>query len=53
MTPVFSVIDITQVKSILDLCNKQRTHDECEAYRKEGAVQVLEYLIEIAELDKN
>jgi hypothetical protein len=53
MTPVFSVIDITQVKSILDLCNKQRTHDECEAYRKEGAVQALEYLIEIAELDKN
>lgn len=53
MTPASSVIDITKVKSVLDLCNKQKTYEECEEYRREGAIQVLEYLIETAELDKN
>ena len=53
MASAFSTIDITKIKSILDLCYKQKTHEECEEYRREGAIQVLEFLIEIAELDKN
>lgn len=53
MTPIFSAIDVIKIKSVLDLCNKQETYEECEEYRKEGAIQVLEYLIEMSESDKN
>ena len=48
-----AIENMTSASSVLDLCNKQKTYEECEEYRREGAIQVLEYLIETAELDKN